>query len=60
MNLNPPWSAVLTFLTTPLVTALYPPASGTDDTLTAVAGAERAISGNGPRDEGKVDRPQKT
>jgi hypothetical protein len=56
---------VLTFLTTPLVTALYPPhmrvrASGTEDTLTAVAGAERAISGNGPRDEGKVDRPQKT
>jgi hypothetical protein len=56
---------VLTFLTTPLVTALYPPhmrvrAPGTDDTLTAVAGAEGAISGNGPGDEDKVDRPQKT
>lgn len=58
-------AVTLTFLTTPLVTALYPPhlrvrVTGMGDTLTTAAGTEGARSDTRSGDEEDKDRPQKT
>jgi hypothetical protein len=58
-------AVTLTFLTTPLVTALYPPhlrtrALGTVGTLTNGPGTEGAVSDTKSREGDDEDRPQKT